>query len=53
MFSFILFGVLATKVGLGKLFIDLSMLIAGKFSGGPAKVAIFSLRLWEQYLDHL
>jgi TRAP transporter 4TM/12TM fusion protein len=27
---------------LGKLFIDLSMLIAGKFSGGPAKVAIFS-----------
>lgn len=41
-FLFILFGVLATKVGLGKLFIDLSMLIAGKFSGGPAKVAIFS-----------
>ena len=41
-FLFILFGVLATRVGLGKLFIDLSMLIAGKFSGGPAKVAIFS-----------
>ena len=36
-FLFILFGVLATRVGLGKLFIDLSMLIAGKFSGGPAK----------------
>ena len=41
-FLCILFGVLATRVGLGKLFIDLSMLIAGKFSGGPAKVAIFS-----------
>ena len=41
-FLFILFGVLATRVGLGKLFIDLSMLIAGKYSGGPAKVAIFS-----------
>ena len=41
-FLFILFGVLATKVGLGKLFIDLAMVIAGRFSGGPAKVAIFS-----------
>ena len=41
-FLFILFGVLATRVGLGKLFIDLSMVIAGKYSGGPAKVAIFS-----------
>jgi TRAP transporter 4TM/12TM fusion protein len=41
-FLFILFGVLATRVGLGKLFIDLAMLIAGKYSGGPAKVAIFS-----------
>ena len=35
-FLFILFGVLATRVGLGKLFIDLAMLIAGKYSGGPA-----------------
>jgi len=41
-FLFILFGVLATRVGLGKLFIDMAMLIAGKYSGGPAKVAIFS-----------
>ena len=41
-FLFILFGVLATRVGLGKLFIDLAMVIAGKYSGGPAKVAIFS-----------
>jgi len=41
-FLFIVFGVLATRIGLGQLFIDLAMLIAGRFSGGPAKVAIFS-----------
>lgn len=41
-FLFILFGVLATRVGLGQLFIDLAMVIAGRYSGGPAKVAIFS-----------
>ena len=41
-FLFILFGVLATRIGLGQLFIDLAMVIAGKYSGGPAKVAIFS-----------
>ena len=41
-FLFILFGVLATRIGLGKLFIDLAMVLAGRYSGGPAKVAIFS-----------
>ena len=41
-FLFILFGVLATRIGLGQLFIDLAMALAGRFSGGPAKVAIFS-----------
>lgn len=41
-FLFILFGVLATRIGLGQLFIDMAMVIAGRFSGGPAKVAIFS-----------
>lgn len=41
-FLFILFGVLATRIGLGQLFIDLAMVVAGRFSGGPAKVAIFS-----------
>ena len=41
-FLFILFGVLATRIGLGQLFIDIAMVIAGKYSGGPAKVAIFS-----------
>lgn len=41
-FLFILFGVLATRIGLGQLFIDLALVIAGRYSGGPAKVAIFS-----------
>ena len=41
-FLFILFGVLATRIGLGQLFIDMAMVIAGRFAGGPAKVAIFS-----------
>jgi len=39
-FLFILFGVLATRIGLGQLFIDMAMVIAGRYSGGPAKVAI-------------
>ena len=39
---FILFGVLATRIGLGQLFIKMAMVIAGRYSGGPAKVAIFS-----------
>jgi TRAP transporter 4TM/12TM fusion protein len=39
-FLFILFGVLATRVGLGQLFIDLAMVVAGRYPGGPAKVAI-------------
>ena len=29
---FILFGVLATRIGLGQLFIDLAMVIAGRYS---------------------
>lgn len=41
-FLFILFGVLATRIGLGQLFIDMAMVIAGRYAGGPAKVAIFS-----------
>ncbi len=41
-FHYVLFGVLATRVGLGKLFIDLAMALAGRFSGGPAKVSIFA-----------
>ena len=41
-FLFIVFGVLATRIGLGQLFIDLAMVISGRYAGGPAKVAIFS-----------
>lgn len=41
-FLFIVFGVLATRIGLGQLFIDFAMVIAGRHAGGPAKVAIFS-----------
>ncbi|SFK26814.1 TRAP transporter, 4TM/12TM fusion protein [Pseudovibrio ascidiaceicola] len=41
-FLFVLFGVLATRIGLGQLFIDLASVIAGRYAGGPAKVAIFS-----------
>lgn len=44
-FLFVLFGVLATRIGLGKLFIDIASSIAGRFAGGPAKVAIFSSAL--------
>ncbi|MBT3358699.1 MAG: TRAP transporter permease [Rhodospirillales bacterium] len=44
-FLFVLFGVLATEIGLGRLFIDLAQVLAGRFAGGPAKVAIFSSAL--------
>ena len=41
-FHFVLFGVLATRVGLGKLFIDIASAIAGRYAGGPAKVSVFA-----------
>ncbi|MEH6405592.1 MAG: TRAP transporter permease [Sneathiella sp.] len=44
-FLFVLFGVLAMRIGLGQLFIDVASVIAGRYSGGPAKVAIFSSAL--------
>jgi TRAP transporter 4TM/12TM fusion protein len=45
-FHFVLFGVLATKVGLGRLFIGVAAAVAGRFSGGPAKVSIFGSALF-------
>jgi TRAP transporter 4TM/12TM fusion protein len=45
-FHYVLFGVLATRIGLGKLFLDLSTAAAGRFSGGPAKVSIFGSGLF-------
>ncbi len=45
-FHYVLFGVLATRVGLGRFFIDLATAAAGRFSGGPAKVSIFASGLF-------
>ena len=41
-FHFVLFGVLAHMTGLGKLFMDLATIAAGRYSGGPAKVCVVS-----------
>lgn len=41
-FLFILFGTFLFKTGVGQLFIDLSMGLAGHQAGGPAKVAVIS-----------
>jgi TRAP transporter 4TM/12TM fusion protein len=41
-FHFVLFGVLAQVSGLGQLFIDLASIVAGRYTGGPAKVAVVS-----------
>jgi len=44
-FLFIMFGAFLEKTGVGKLFIDISNAIAGKYSGGPAKVAVIASAL--------
>ena len=41
-FHFVLFGILAQMSGLGQLFIDLATIIAGRASGGSAKVSVVS-----------
>ena len=43
---FILFGSFLLNTGGGKTFIDLSLLGAGRFRGGPAKVAVISSALF-------
>lgn len=40
-FHFVLFGVMATRVGLGQLFLDVASSVAGRYAGGPAKVSVF------------
>ncbi|HYG86689.1 MAG TPA: TRAP transporter permease [Azospirillum sp.] len=45
-FHFVLFGVFATRIGLGQLFLDCAAWVAGRFAGGPAKVAIFGSALF-------
>ncbi|MCK9907291.1 TRAP transporter large permease subunit, partial [Frankia sp. Cpl3] len=41
----ILFGAFLDKTGVGEYFNDLSLVIAGRRIGGPAKVAVFSSAL--------
>jgi TRAP-type uncharacterized transport system fused permease subunit len=41
-FHFVLFGLFIARTGLGQLFMDLAMAIAGGTPGGPAKVAVIS-----------
>ncbi len=41
-FHFVLFGMVAIRVGLGQLFIDLAHCVAGRFAGGPAKVSVLA-----------
>lgn len=44
-FHFVLFGVLAARIGLGQLFIDIASALAGRYAGGPAKVSVLSSAL--------
>ncbi|UED74219.1 TRAP transporter permease [Brevibacillus sp. DP1.3A] len=44
-FLFVLFGAFLEKTGVGDYFNDLSLVIAGRRIGGPAKVAVFSSAL--------
>ncbi|MFC3165600.1 TRAP transporter permease [Ciceribacter thiooxidans] len=44
-FHFVLFGVMATRIGLGQLFIDVASALAGRYAGGPAKVSVVSSAL--------
>lgn len=44
-FLFLLFGAFLVQTGVGMYFNDLALTIAGKRTGGPAKVAIFSSAL--------
>jgi len=41
-FHFVLFGVIAQRTGLGQLFIDNASILAGRYTGGPAKVSVVS-----------
>jgi TRAP transporter 4TM/12TM fusion protein len=45
-FHFVLFGVIAQRMGLGQFFIDIAQIIAGRFAGGPAKVSVLSSSLF-------
>ena len=41
-FHFVLFGIFISRTGLGQLFIDIAMALAGWSAGGPAKVTVIA-----------
>ena len=41
-FHFVLFGVIAQRMGLGQFFVDVATVIAGRYTGGLAKVSVVS-----------
>ena len=41
-FHFVLFGVLAQRMGLGQFFVDMATVMAGRYTGGLAKVSVVS-----------
>jgi TRAP transporter 4TM/12TM fusion protein len=41
-FHFVLFGILAQRMGLGQFFVDIATVIAGRYTGGLAKVSVVS-----------
>ena len=41
-FHFVVFGVVAQRMGLGQFFVDNAMIVAGRYTGGPAKVSVVS-----------
>src|SRR3546814_911187 len=45
-FHFVLFGVFATRIGLGQLFLDCAAFVSGSFEIGGAKVSIFGSALF-------
>ena len=44
-FMFVLFGTVMSKTGMGQLFTDLALSIAGQSKGGPAKMSVISSAL--------
>ena len=41
-FHFVLFGILAQRMGLGQFFVDIATVLAGRYTGGLAKVSVVS-----------
>ena len=41
-FHFVLFGILAQRMGLGQFFVDVATVAAGRYTGGLAKVSVVS-----------